>query len=103
VNKLNKRVDSEDDLLGYIATSGSNHNGFVGNLNNINDIIVSYNVKNILFAKNEMTNQQILDMMWNLRKYNINFKILSEDNDIILGKSALDKIDEIYLVQIEYN
>ncbi len=103
VNKLNKRVDSEYDLLGYIATSESNNNGFVGNLNNINDIIVSYNVKNILFAKNEMTNQQILDIMWNLRKYNINFKILSEDNDIILGKSALDKIDEIYLMQIEYN
>lgn len=103
VTKLNKRVDSVYDLLGYIATSGSNDNGFVGNLNNINDIIVSYNVKNILFAKNELSNQQILDIMWNLRKYNINFKILSEDNDIILGKSALDKIDEIYLIQIEYN
>jgi len=103
VTKLNKRVDSEYDLLGYIATSEINYNGFVGNLNNINDIIVSYNVKNILFAKNALTNQQILDLMWNLRKYNINFKILSEDNDILLGKSALDKIDEIYLMQIEYN
>ena len=103
VNKLNKRVDSEYDVLGYIATSDNGNNGFIGNMNNITDIIAANHVKNILFAKNELSNQQILDLMWNLRKYNINFKILSEDNDIILGKSALDKIDEIYLMQIEYN
>ncbi len=103
VNKLNKRVDSQYDLLGYIATSDSGNNGYVGNLNNIKDIIVLYKVKDILFAKNELTNQQILDLMWNLKPYNLNFKILSGDSDFILGKSALDKIDEIYLMQIEYN
>ena len=42
-------------------------------------------------------------MMWSLKNYNISFKILAGDSDIILGKSALDKIDDIYLMQIEYN
>ena len=48
-------------------------------------------------------NQLILDLMWSLKNYNVSFKILSGDHDIILGKSALDKIDDIYLMQIEYN
>ena len=103
VNKLRKRIDSEYDVVGYISTNGGTGKEFVGNLNNLSDVIAANKVKNILFAKNELSNQQILDFMWKLRKYNLNFKILSADNDILLGKTALDKIDEIYLMQIEYN
>ena len=42
-------------------------------------------------------------MMWDLKNRNIAFKILSGESDIILGKSTLDKIDDIYLMKIEYN
>jgi lipopolysaccharide/colanic/teichoic acid biosynthesis glycosyltransferase len=72
-------------------------------LNNIKDIIVSSKVKNVFFAKEELSIQQILDLMWDLRNYNLFFKILTSDKDIVLGKSPLDKIDDIYLIQIEYN
>jgi lipopolysaccharide/colanic/teichoic acid biosynthesis glycosyltransferase len=70
---------------------------------NLKDIFVTSKISNIIFAKSELTNQLILSLMWSLKNYNINFKILSGDSDIILGKSALDKIDDIYLMQIEYN
>jgi O-antigen biosynthesis protein len=103
VSKLKTRVDSEYDIQGYISVQGETSQGFIGNLNNLKDIVVSYKITNIIFAKNELTNQVILDLMWNLRNFNVNFKILSGDSDIILGKSALDKIDDIYLMQIEYN
>jgi O-antigen biosynthesis protein len=103
VSKLKTRVDSEYDIQGYISVNGESSAGFIGNLNNLKDIVVSYKITNIIFAKNELSNQIILDLMWNLRNYNVNFKILSGDSDIILGKSALDKIDDIYLMQIEYN
>lgn len=103
VGKLKTRVDSEYDVEGYISVDDTASNGYIGNLNNLKDIVVSYKISNIIFAKNELTNQVILDLMWSLRNNNINFKILSGDSDIILGKSALDKIDDIYLMQIEYN
>lgn len=101
--KLKTRVDSEYDIMGYISVNGDTMNGYIGNLNNLKDIVVSSKITNIIFAKSMLSNQIILDLMWNLRSYNINFKILSGDSDIILGKSALDKIDDIYLMQIEYN
>jgi O-antigen biosynthesis protein len=103
ISKLKTRVDSGYDVLGYISVNGNTESGYIGNLNNLKDIVVSSSVTNIIFAKNELTNQIILDLMWSLKDYNINFKILSADSDIILGKSALDKIDDIYLMQIEYN
>ncbi len=103
VSKLKTRVDSEYDIEGYISVNGETQAGFIGNLNNLKDIVVSYRITNIIFAKNELSNQIILDLMWGLRNSNVNFKILSGDSDIILGKSALDKIDDIYLMQIEYN
>lgn len=103
VNKLKRRIDSEYNVLGYIAINESSSDGFLGNLNNLKDLIIVKNVRNVIFAKNELSNQQILDIMWNFRNYNIMFKILTSENEILLGKSALDKIDEIYLMQIEYN
>jgi lipopolysaccharide/colanic/teichoic acid biosynthesis glycosyltransferase len=45
----------------------------------------------------------IFDLMWGLKNFNLGFKILTSDSGIMLGKSALDKIDDIYLMQIEYN
>jgi len=103
ISKLKTRVDSEYEFIGYVSPSAGHKEGFIGNLNNLKDIVISGKIKNIVFAKNELTNQQILDMMWSLKDQNISFKILAGDSDIILGKSALDKIDDIYLMQIEYN
>ena len=103
ISKLKTRVDTEYDVMGYISTNGEITDGYIGNLNNLKDMVSAGKIKNIIFAKSEMSNQLILDTMWSLKDYNISFKILSGDSDIILGKSPLDKIDDIYLLQIEYN
>lgn len=103
IAKLKTRVDSEYEFIGYISPAEKHTGEFIGNLNNLKDIVSANKVKNIVFAKNELSSQMILNMMWDLKDLNINFKILTGDSDIILGKTALDKIDDIYLMQIEYN
>ncbi len=103
ISKLKTRVDSEYEFIGYISPNTEHTNGFIGNLNNLQDIVISSKIKNIVFAKNELSNQLILNLMWSFKNYNISFKILTGDSDIILGKSTLDEIDDIYLMQIEYN
>jgi lipopolysaccharide/colanic/teichoic acid biosynthesis glycosyltransferase len=103
LKKLKKRIEADYNILGYISTGNNTGNGYIGNLDNLRDIIVSNRIKNIIFAKSVLTNQQILDLMWNLKNFNLNYKILSSDSDIIFGKSPLDKIGDIYLMQIEYN
>jgi len=103
ISKLKTRVDVEYEFIGYINPGNDIKPGFIGNLDNIKDVVNSNRVKNIIFAKNELSNIQILDMMWDLKNRNIAFKILSGESDIILGKSTLDKIDDIYLMKIEYN
>lgn len=103
MNKLKMRLDSGYNILGYVSAENNQSDGFIGNLNNIKDIVASFKVKNVIFAKNTLSNQKILDLMWKLKNFKLDFKILSNDSDIILGKSSLDKIDEVYLMQIEYN
>ncbi len=104
LNKLKLRMDSDYNILGYISTGGEfTFPDFVGNINNIKDLVVINKIKIIIFVKSELTNQQILDLMWDMKNYNLSYKILSADSELILGKSTLDKIDDIYLMQIEYN
>lgn len=104
VNKLKTKVDSGYNILGYVSANASDKEGdFIGNTNNLKDLIAINKVKNLIFAKSVLTNQQILDMMWELKNYNLSYKILSSDNEFALGKLALDKIDDVFLMQIEYN
>lgn len=103
LQKLRLRLDTDYNFLGYISTGTGSEENYVGNLNNMRDIVALNKVKIVIFAKSALMNHQILDLMWNLKNYNLDFKILSSDSDIILGKSSLDKIDDIYLMQIEYN
>lgn len=103
MNKLRRRIDSEYDIVGYISKEQTHSDAFLGNLNNINDIIKSFGIKNIIFAKSELSNQLIFDLMWELKGHNLGYKILTSDSEMILGKSPLDKIDDIYLMKIEYN
>ena len=104
LNKLKYKVDSEYNILGYISGNGvESGTDYIGNINNLKDIILSKSVKNLIFVKSVMSNQQILDLMWELKNFNLNYKILSADSELILGKSTLDKVDDIYLMQIEYN
>jgi FlaA1/EpsC-like NDP-sugar epimerase len=67
ISKLRRRIDSDYDVVGYVSTDGNPSDKFIGNLNNINDVIVSYKINNIVFAKSELTNQLILDLMWKLK------------------------------------
>ncbi|HWA07628.1 MAG TPA: glycosyltransferase [Ignavibacteria bacterium] len=103
ISKLKTRIDVEYEFIGYIYPGNDIKYGYIGNLNNIKDVVISNKIKNIIFAKNELSNIQILDLMWDMKDRNIGFKILSGESDIILGKSTLDKIDDIYLMKIEYN
>jgi hypothetical protein len=103
LTKHKHRPDSYHYFIGYISANPKHSDEYIGNLNNIGDVVKAYKVKEIIFAKNVLTNQQVIDTMWNLKNFNLNYKILSGDSDLILGKSQLDRIGNIYLMQIEYN
>jgi len=103
ITKQKKKIDSPYNILGYISSDYNESEGFIGNLDNLNDIITAKKIKHVIFVSETLTNQQILDVMWNLKNANLYFKILSIDSDLILGKNSVDKVDDIYLMQIEYN
>jgi lipopolysaccharide/colanic/teichoic acid biosynthesis glycosyltransferase len=103
LNKLRVRPDQEYNIIGFINPEPKTDSSYIGNLNNIGDVIKVYRIKTVVFVKRVLSNQRILDTMWALRNSNLRYMILSEDSELILGKSAVDKIENVYLMQIEYN
>lgn len=101
--KQKKKIDSPYNIIGYISPDNNDTDGFLGNLDNLVDIISAKKIKHVIFVSETLANQQILDIMWNLKNANLYFKILSLDSDLLLGKNSVDKVDDIYLMQIEYN
>ncbi len=101
--KSKKRVDSNYNIIGSVSAAPEYNSEYLGNLDNLNEIVSAKNIKHLIFVSDVLSNQQILTIMWSLRNANLSFKILSTDSDLLLGKNALDKVDDIYLIQIEYN
>ena len=61
------------------------------------------NVHEVIFTDESFSNQQILDLMWRFRNRNVRFRIIPSDKELILSKLNASSIDEINLIEIEYN
>lgn len=61
------------------------------------------NVHEVVFTDESFTNQEVLNLMWRFRNKNVRFRIIPSGKELILSKLNTSSIDEINLIEIEYN
>ncbi len=72
------------------------------NTADLKEAILINNVNQVIFADESFSNQDILSTILSLKNRNVHFKIVPSGNELILSKLA-SGIDEISLIEIEYN
>lgn len=73
------------------------------NISELEEIIQINKINEVVFAGDYFANQDILNLMWDFRNRNVSFKIIPTGKELILSKLNMRSIDEINLVEIEYN
>ena len=73
------------------------------NIASLEEIIQIRKIDEVVFTGDYFSNQEILNLMWELRNRNVKFKIFPSGKELILSKLNSSSLDEINLIEIEYN
>ncbi|HMS65224.1 MAG TPA: glycosyltransferase [Ignavibacteria bacterium] len=94
---IEDKLNSKYNLLHFedIASKGS--------ISELEEIIQIRKIDEVVFTGNYFTNQDILNLIWDFRNRNVKFKIFPSGKELILSKLNSRSIDEINLIEIEYN
>ena len=109
LRKLRKRVDGSYDVLGFIATTrrqiGEKIAGLevIGSLDNVGKVIGEKKVGEVIFSTDGLSYADILSVIARSNDRNVNYRLVPNSLEAIIGKTRIDELDTLPLVEIEYN
>jgi len=108
-SKLKHKKTEVRSIVGLIGNSykeiGNKIDSFeiVGTDQNIQKVIRDYKVDEIIFSSDELSYNQMIQIISSLRKENVEFKVVGSDQDFVVGKTSVSILDDIPLFEITFN
>uniref|UniRef100_A0A832G805 Glycosyltransferase n=1 Tax=Ignavibacterium album TaxID=591197 RepID=A0A832G805_9BACT len=108
-SKLKLKKTEVRSIVGLIGNSykeiGNKIDSFeiVGTDQNIQKVIRDYKVDEIIFSSDELSYNQMIQIISSLRKENVEFKVVGSDQDFVVGKTSVSILDDIPLFEITFN
>lgn len=108
-SKLKQKKTEIRNIIGLISNSykevGNKIDSFevIGTDQNINKIIRDYKVDEVIFLSDELSYNQMIQIISSLRKENVEFKVVGSDQDFVVGKTSVSILDDMPLFEISFN
>ena len=108
LKKIKGTIESRYDIVGLASVDikeiGNSILGIqvVTHLDNINEFCRMENITQIIFSTHNISYEKILNTIAKLNQLNIDFKIIPEKMDMVIGKSSIEKFDEFHLIEMDY-
>ena len=109
LRRLRTRVGDGYDVLGFIDGNrkriGEQLLGLpiLGSVDNIGKVIHELHVSDVIFSTQTLSYTDILSVISRTREQTVNFHLVPTTLEVIIGKGSVDSLDELPLVQINYN
>lgn len=109
LRKLRTRVVDGYDVVGFIDVNrqrlGEKISGMeiLGSVDNIGKIIHERKVSEVIFSTDSLPYSDILAVIGRSRERSVNFRLVPNSLEVIIGKTHIDQLEDIPLVDIEYN
>ncbi len=109
LRRLRARVAGGYDVVGLIDTTnarvGEKISGVevVGTVENIGKVIEERRITDVILSTDELPYTTILSMIARSSKRRVNFRMVPTSLEAIIGKTRIDYLDPLPLVEIEYN
>ena len=111
--KLAKKIKSfKTDVHSFIGLIGKTHSeidkmvsGFsvVGSIGNIKNVFTERKINEVIFSSDELSYTEMMSIVSASKNMNIEFKIVGSDMNFVVGKSSVSMLDDIPLVEVNYN
>jgi GT2 family glycosyltransferase/lipopolysaccharide/colanic/teichoic acid biosynthesis glycosyltransferase len=109
LRRLRTRVGDGYDVVGFIDETrrrvGEVLDGLpiLGSVENIGKVIHDHRVSDVIFSTQTLSYTEILGVISRSRQQTVNFHLVPNTLEVIIGKGSVDSLDELPLVQISYN
>jgi GT2 family glycosyltransferase len=102
VNELLKQTNISSSFLGFVCAddSGNKHPNYVGNINQIEEVIEIYKINEVIFCSRDISSQGIIDYMHTLVSANVDFKIAPPESLSIIGSNSIDTAGDLYIIDV---
>ncbi|MFA6456702.1 MAG: glycosyltransferase [Bacteroidota bacterium] len=109
LRKLRAKVGGGYSVVGFIDINRK-HVGervmdieIVGSIETIAKVIQEQHISEVIFSSDAVTYSTILNIIANNRNRFVNFRLVPNNLEVIIGKPSIDQLDEIPFIEIEYN
>ncbi|TSA19529.1 glycosyltransferase [bacterium] len=109
LRRLRNRVSDGYDVLGFIDINRKRVGGelaglsIVGSTDNIGKVIQDLRVSDVIFSTQTLSYTDILSVIGRTREQAVNFHLVPNTLEVIIGKGSVDSLNELPLVQITYD
>ncbi|HEY4644100.1 MAG TPA: glycosyltransferase [Bacteroidota bacterium] len=109
LRKLRARVVDGYDVIGFIDMNrkrlGEKISGvqILGSIDNIGKVIRDKKVSEVIFSTDTLPYRDILSVIGRSRERAVNYRLVPTSLEVIIGKTNIDRLEDIPLVDIEYN
>jgi len=110
---LAEKIKSQkSDVHSFIGLIGKTHsdigkqiNGFkvVGSIGNIKNVFSEKKINEVIFSSEEISYSDMMSIVSASKNNNVDFKIVGSDMNFVVGKSSVYMLDDIPLVEVNYN
>ncbi|MDD5231122.1 MAG: glycosyltransferase [Candidatus Marinimicrobia bacterium] len=105
--KLKTHIEHGFEILGFVDKNYGSEDivgfPFLGLVSDLPEIIRINRATEIIFTTDRFNNDDILGIVDRIKQYRTNIKIVPRQLDYILGKSSVENIEDIPLLEVDYN
>jgi len=109
LKKLRSRVDDGYDVVGFVDVNrkriGEKINGveILGSIDNIGRVIQECKASEVIFSTDVLSFSDILSVIGRSENRHVNFRLVPSSMEVIIGKTHIDELENIPLIDIDYN
>jgi len=107
--KLKSRRTDIYSIAGLIGTSNRDIGKkigdleVVGSIENLIKVVRDKQVKEVIFSSQELSYNQMMTIVAKCQNENVEFKLVGNNLDFLVGKTSISILEDIPLIQINYN
>ncbi len=108
-NKLNSRRADYHQINGLIGISQGDVGRFIndfqviGSIQNIKKVILEKGISEVIFSTEEIPYNKMMSIVAECQDINVEFKIIGNNLDFLVGKTSVSFLDDLSLFEIQYN
>ena len=109
LKRLRRRVGDGYEVVGFVDYGrkriGEVMEGLpiVGNLDNVGKVVQEYRINDVIFSMEKLSYTDILSVIGRTSNRSLNYHLVPNTLEVMIGKASVDSLDDLPLVQISYN